>query len=98
MYGLEGTEFEPSDEEIFEAARLANASAFIDVRQMCPEKSDVQSIHYENRPLTLLCLDLVHHRNFLSLMIPKSENVEFSSRVDRSNVLRLQGKPTKIQK
>jgi len=30
MYGLEGTEFEPSDEEIEEAARLANASEFIE--------------------------------------------------------------------
>jgi ATP-binding cassette, subfamily B (MDR/TAP), member 9 len=30
MYGLEGTEFEPSDEEIREAARLANANTFIE--------------------------------------------------------------------
>lgn len=31
MYGLEGTEFEPTDEEIKEAARLANAASFIEV-------------------------------------------------------------------
>lgn len=31
MYGLEGTEREPTDEEIKEAARLANASTFIEV-------------------------------------------------------------------
>lgn len=30
MYGLEGTEFEPTDEEIREAARLANAASFIE--------------------------------------------------------------------
>jgi len=30
MYGLEGTESEPSDEEIQEAARLANAASFIE--------------------------------------------------------------------
>jgi ABC-type multidrug transport system fused ATPase/permease subunit len=30
MYGLEGTEFEPSQEEIEEAARLANAASFIE--------------------------------------------------------------------
>ena len=34
MYGLEGTEFEPSDEEIKEAARLANAASFIEVSNM----------------------------------------------------------------
>ena len=40
MYGLEGTEFEPSDEEIKEAARLANASDFIVVRlDFCPPSS-----------------------------------------------------------
>ena len=31
MYGLEGTEYEPTDEEIREAARLANAASFIEV-------------------------------------------------------------------
>jgi hypothetical protein len=31
MYGLEGTEFEPTDAEIREAARLANAASFIEV-------------------------------------------------------------------
>jgi ABC-type multidrug transport system fused ATPase/permease subunit len=31
MYGLEGTEYEPSQEEIEEAARLANANSFIEV-------------------------------------------------------------------
>jgi hypothetical protein len=31
MYGLEGTEFEPTDEVIKEAARLANAASFIEV-------------------------------------------------------------------
>ena len=31
MYGLEGTEREPSDEQIKEAARLANAASFIEV-------------------------------------------------------------------
>lgn len=31
IYGLEGTEFEPSQNEIEEAARLANASSFIEV-------------------------------------------------------------------
>lgn len=30
MYGLEGTEYEPSDDEIHEAARLANAASFIE--------------------------------------------------------------------
>jgi ATP-binding cassette subfamily B (MDR/TAP) protein 9 len=30
MYGLEGTEFEPTDAEIREAARLANAASFIE--------------------------------------------------------------------
>jgi ATP-binding cassette subfamily B (MDR/TAP) protein 9 len=30
IYGLEGTEFEPTDEEIREAARLANAASFIE--------------------------------------------------------------------
>lgn len=30
MYGLEGTEFEPTDEQIREAARLANAASFIE--------------------------------------------------------------------
>jgi ABC-type multidrug transport system fused ATPase/permease subunit len=30
IYGLEGTDREPSDEEIKEAARLANASSFIE--------------------------------------------------------------------
>ena len=34
MYGLEGTEFEPTDEEIKEAARLANAASFIEVSNM----------------------------------------------------------------
>jgi ATP-binding cassette subfamily B (MDR/TAP) protein 9 len=32
IYGLEGTEYEPSQEEIEEAARLANADSFIEVR------------------------------------------------------------------
>jgi len=32
MYGLEGTDREPTDDEIKEAARLANASSFIEVR------------------------------------------------------------------
>ena len=31
MYGLEGTDREPSDEDIEEAARLANAASFIEV-------------------------------------------------------------------
>ena len=31
MYGLEGTDREPSDEDIELAARLANASSFIEV-------------------------------------------------------------------
>ena len=31
IYGLEGTENEPSQEEIEEAAKLANASSFIEV-------------------------------------------------------------------
>jgi ABC-type multidrug transport system fused ATPase/permease subunit len=31
IYGLEGTENEPSQEEIEEAARLANANSFIEV-------------------------------------------------------------------
>lgn len=35
MYGLEGTEAEPSDEEIIEAAKLANADDFI---QNMPQK------------------------------------------------------------
>jgi len=35
MYGLESTEMEPSEEEIVQAARLANADAFI---QMMPQK------------------------------------------------------------
>lgn len=34
IYGLEGTENEPSQEEIEEAARLANASSFIEVRSL----------------------------------------------------------------
>ena len=32
MYGLEGTDMEPSDEEIERVAKLANADAFIQVR------------------------------------------------------------------
>lgn len=31
IYGLEGTDREPSDEEVEEAARLSNASGFIEV-------------------------------------------------------------------
>lgn len=31
MYGLEGTDYEPTNEEIREAARLANAASFIEV-------------------------------------------------------------------
>lgn len=34
MYGLEGTDREPSDEEIKEAARQANASDFIESMPM----------------------------------------------------------------
>ena len=34
MYGLESSEYEPTDDEIKEAARLANASAFIDVSRL----------------------------------------------------------------
>lgn len=45
MYGLEGTDREPSDEDIEEAARLANAASFIEVR------SDVL--------LAVLCFSLV---------------------------------------
>ena len=33
MYGLEGTEFEPTDEQIEEAARLANAGFIYDFPQ-----------------------------------------------------------------
>ena len=34
MYGLEGTDREPSDEEIENAAKLANASDFIEAMPM----------------------------------------------------------------
>ena len=39
MYGLEGTDMEPSDEEIMEAAVLANAHSFI---QTMPQKYDTE--------------------------------------------------------
>ena len=39
MYGLEGTDAEPTDEEIVEAAKLANADSFI---QRMPEKYDTE--------------------------------------------------------
>ena len=38
MYGLEGTDMEPSDEEIEEAARLANAGFIYDF----PQKFDTE--------------------------------------------------------
>lgn len=34
MYGLEGTDMEPSDEEIERVAKLANADAFIQVHSV----------------------------------------------------------------
>lgn len=39
MYGLEGTDAEPTDEEIVEAAKLANADSFI---QKMPQKYDTE--------------------------------------------------------
>jgi ATP-binding cassette subfamily B (MDR/TAP) protein 9 len=39
MYGLEGTDSEPSDEEIVEAAKLANADSFI---QQMPQKYETE--------------------------------------------------------
>ena len=43
MYGLEGTDREPSDDDIKEAARLANAASFIEVRQRKPSGKDHQT-------------------------------------------------------
>jgi ABC-type multidrug transport system fused ATPase/permease subunit len=80
MYGLEGTEMEPTQEEIEEAARLANADAFI---QKMPQKY----VRMRRRAGTIL--DSFSHSGSFFLLSAgttrKLVNAGCSSVEDRSN-------------
>ena len=56
LYGLEGTDREPTDDDVKEAARLANASSFIEV-SISSDPASLKPTH----ELTSLPTDATEH-------------------------------------